>query len=129
MSRPAGVRELVFAAGGGGIVEKATGNCGGEGVGGIVGLWLFLEAEMDFYHFLNLGFRSGAVAGKGLFNLVRGVFENRKIFLGGDEENDAAGLGDGNAGSNIFREKEAFDSDEVGLRLVENDEEGLVKLL
>lgn len=84
---------------------------------------------MDAYHFLHLGFGGGAVAGEGFLDFVRGILEDGNAVLGGDEEDDAACLGDSDAGSDVFGKEEAFDGDEIRLRFLKNDNERLVEFL
>jgi hypothetical protein len=87
-----------------------VGNGSGEGVGGVVGFRDFLKTEMNPYHFLDLLFFGATVAGQGLLYLERRIFINRDSGLARDEESDAAGAGDGNAGRDVCVKKEFFDS-------------------
>lgn len=91
------------------------GNGGGECIGGVIWLWLFLEAEVEAHHFLHLGFAGGAVAGKRFLDFVWGVFVDFEVILLGDKKDDAAGLGDHDAGGNVFAKEELFYGDDVWL--------------
>lgn len=124
----AGVAEAVFFGLVVVAIEEAASDGGGEGVGGVVRLRLFLEAEVDADHLLDLRFGGGAVAGEGFFDFVRGVFADFSAVLLSDEEDDAAGFSDGDASSDVFGEKELFDGDDVGAGVVKYDLEGFVKL-
>ena len=84
---------------------------------------------MDTHHLFHLGLGGGTVAGESFLDFVGGVFVNGDAVLGGDQKDDAASFGDGNAGSDVFGEKEAFDGDEIRGRLFEDDEKRLVELL
>lgn len=105
---------------GGSFGDERMNNGGGEGIGGVVGLRDLLEMEVEADHFLDLRFMGLAVAADGFFDLVRTVFKNREIILFGDEEANAAGFGDGDAGRNILFEEEFFDRHDVGMVLVDD---------
>lgn len=100
----------------------------GESVGGVIGLWHGLELEMNAYHFLDLGFVRHAVAADGVLNLVWAVFENGEIVLFGDEETDAAGFSDRDAGGNVLLKKELLNSHDVGMVVGDDFLEGLVNV-
>ena len=90
-------------------------NGNGEGVGGVVGLGDGGESEMELDHGLDLGFVGLAVAADGFFDLVGSVFVDGEVVLFGDQEADAAGLGDGDAGGDVLLEKEFFNGHYVGV--------------
>ena len=79
-------------------------------------------------HFLDLLLLGVAVAGEGFFDLVRSVFVDHETILAGDEEDDAAGLGDRDAGGDVLGEKEFLDAEAVGVVHVDDFVEGVVNV-
>lgn len=103
---------------GGGLVsagEQAVDNGDGEGVGGVVGLGDGGESEVEFDHGLDLGLVGLTITADGFFDLVGSVFVDGEVVLFGDQETDAAGLGDGDAGGDVLLEKELFNGHYVGV--------------
>ena len=103
------------------------GDSGREGVGRIIWFGLVFKTQMEAYHFFHLGFARGAVAAEGFFDLVGGVFVDWEAGLLGDEKHNATGLGDRDAGGDIFGEKEFFYGDDVWLGAGEDLLEGFVE--
>ena len=109
--------------------EEAVNDGDGEGVGGVVGLGDGVETEVKLDHGLDLGLVGLAVAADGFFDLVGGVFVDGETVLLRDEEADAAGFGDGDAGGNVLFEEEFFDGYDVGMVGGDNFVKGVVNVL
>lgn len=109
--------------------EEAVNDGDGEGVGGVVGLGDGVETEVKLDHGLDLGLVGLAVAADGFFDLVGGVFVDRETVLLRDEEADAAGFGDGDAGGDVLFEEEFFDGHDVGMVGGDNFVKGVVNVL
>lgn len=116
-------------AGRGVFRDKRVDDGYGEGVGGVIGLRDGGEFEVDADHLLHLGLVGHAVAADGILDLVRAVFEDGEAALLGDEEADAAGFGDGDAGGDVLLEKEFLDGHDVGVVLVDDFVKGVVDVL
>jgi len=62
-----------------GGAEMGAADGGGQGVGRVIGLGNFFEAQERFHHLLDLFFFRPAVAGDRLFDLQGGVGKNRQV--------------------------------------------------
>ena len=124
-----GWRGLELAGGGlAGTSEETVDDGDGEGVGSIVGLGDGGEIKMEFDHSLDLRLVGLAVAADGLFDLVRGVFVDGEVVLFGNQETDAAGLGDRDAGGDVLLEEEFFNCHDVGVVCVNDFVERVINI-
>lgn len=77
----------------------------GYGIGRIVRLGDFVELENHFQGILDLGFRSASVAADAFFHLERSEFGERNAAFGNFCDYRSSGLGYGDAGFDVGREK------------------------
>jgi hypothetical protein len=102
----------------GGLVGVSDGD--GEAVGSVVGARNGWEFEESTDHFLDLGLLGAAVAGDGLLDLHGGVFARDEAGLGEGEQDNAAGLADGDGGGDVGGEEKHLDRGLVGVDLGEH---------
>lgn len=93
-------------------------NC--HGIRRVIRLGYVLKLQNAFYHVHDLRFPGFSIAYDGLFYLRRCILKHLYIGLTASQENDAARLGNGNAGRDIRIEKQFLNGD--GIRMKRGDQ-------